>query len=106
MKMLQYQNNSIIRRFSSHLFWDTDRDALDMTMHSAYIIKQVLEYGRMDDWELICQYYGLNGIAEVVKGFRELDPRALTFVAAVSRVPLNQFRCYTTLQSKTAHWNF
>lgn len=96
----------IVDQFSSHLFWDTDRKVLDPDEHRAYIIKQVLEYGTMVDWELIREYYGLAEITNVVKGLRDLDPRALTFIAALSKVPLNQFRCYTTQPLKAAHWNF
>lgn len=79
---------------------------MDPDQHQAYIIKQVLEYGMMGDWELILEYYGLTEITKVVKGFRELDPRALAFIAALSKEPLNQFRCYATQQSKAAPWNF
>lgn len=104
--MLQSQNTSVIGRFSSHLFWDTDRYSLDMEKHRAYIIKQVLEYGKMEDWELLRKYYGIPAITEVVRGLRELDPRALTFIATVSKTPLNQFRCYSTPPSKTVPWNF
>lgn len=39
----------IVDQFSSHLFWDTDRKVLDPDEHRAYIIKQVLEYGTIED---------------------------------------------------------
>lgn len=34
-----------IGQFSSYLFWDVDKDSLDMDEHASYIIKRVLEYG-------------------------------------------------------------
>lgn len=40
-----------ITRFSTYLFWDVNKDDLDMEKHSQYIIKRVLEYGMLQDWE-------------------------------------------------------
>ena len=48
-----------------------------MEKHSQYIIKRVLEYGMLQDWNIVKQYYGLGRIVEIAKGFRELEPRAL-----------------------------
>ena len=39
--------------------------------------RQVLEYGMLQDWNIVKQYYGLGRIVEIAKGFRELEPRAL-----------------------------
>ena len=46
-----------ILNFSKHLFWDTNRDTLDLEKNNAYIIKQVLEYGKLKDWNLIKKHY-------------------------------------------------
>ena len=50
-----------ITRFSTYLFWDVNKDDLDMEKHSQYIIKRVLEYGMLQDWNIVKQYYGLKG---------------------------------------------
>lgn len=50
-----------ITRFSTYLFWDVNKDDLDMEKHSQYIIKRVLEYGMLQDWNIVKQYYGLGG---------------------------------------------
>ncbi len=42
-----------IDQFSKHLFWDVDRNQLNIVINKAYIIKQVLEYGMLHDWILI-----------------------------------------------------
>ena len=47
-----------ITRFSTYLFWDVNKDDLDMEKHSQYIIKRVLEYGMLQDWNIVKQYYG------------------------------------------------
>jgi hypothetical protein len=98
--------NLKIQQFSNHLFWDTNRNSLDLEKHKSYIIKQVLEYGLIGDWKLIQKYYGLDKIAEVAQSFRELDKKALSFIASLSNIPLEKFRCYIYQQSIPRHWNF
>lgn len=95
-----------IQHLSKHLFWDVDRSALEPEKHRSYIIKQVLEYGLLDDWSLLQKHYGIEQIAEVSKSFRELDKKALSFISFLSKTPLKEFRCYTYQQSIPQHWNF
>lgn len=104
--MNSMDKDQLINQFSSYLFWDIDKSTLDIDTHAAYIIKRVLEYGQLNDWYLIRDYYTIPVIAENAKKFRELDERALYYVAAISGTPINQFRCYTIQQSNPQHWNF
>ena len=59
--------NEYINMFSAHLFWDVRKEDVDFDEHAQYIIKRVLEYGLLEDWNLIRQYYGLSKIVEVAK---------------------------------------
>lgn len=95
-----------IQYFSKHLFWDVNRKNLDLEKHKAYIVKQVLEYGLINDWDLVQKYYGIEQIAEVSKSFRELDKKALSFISFLSKTPIKAFRCFTYQQSTHQHWNF
>jgi hypothetical protein len=95
-----------INQFSKHLFWDVKRSELNVEDHKSYIVKQVLEYGLMKDWNLIKKYYGIEKIAECAMSFRELDNKALSFVSFLSGKPINKFRCYNYQQSIPPHWNF
>ena len=52
--------NEYINMFSAHLFWDVRKEDVDFDEHAQYIIKRVLEYGLLEDWNLIRQYYGLS----------------------------------------------
>jgi hypothetical protein len=92
--------------FSSHLFWDTDRNKLDTDRDKDYIIRQVLEYGLMDDWRLIKEIYGLDTIVASAKNFRSLDKKTLNFIATISDEPKESFRCYTEQQSIQKHLDF
>jgi len=97
---------NLVYQFSKHLFWEVDRSSLDMEESRDYIVKKVLEYGLIDDWQLLQKYYGIEKIAEIAKSFRELDKKTLSFISFLSNTPLKEFRCYNYQQSIPQHWNF
>jgi len=95
-----------IQGFSNYIFWDVDRNTIDLKVNAPYVVQRVLEYGQFEDWKLILNYYGLKQIVDVSKQLRTLEPRALSFISTVSGTPINQFRCYTTRQSIPEHCVF
>lgn len=95
-----------ISDFSKHLFWDLKREHLDLDKNDAYIIRQVLEYGKLQDWILIKNYYGIKKISQKAMAFRSLEKKALSFISTLSGISITKFRCYTTQQSIPPHWNF
>jgi hypothetical protein len=100
-------DNSIdISKFSKHLFWDVDRNKLCLSTNKTYIIKQVLEYGLLDDWIMLQKHYGIEQIAQTAKTFRDLDKKTLSFVAFLSQSPKHHFKCYSFQQSIPQLWNF
>ena len=92
--------------FSSYIFWDAERDAIDPELNAPYVVRRVLEYGQYSDWQHLLDYYGLTRIVEVSKKLRSLEPRALSFISTVSHTPINQFRSYNIRQSLPEHCNF
>ncbi len=88
-----------LSNFSSYIFWDTSVDKLDFEKNSSFIIKRVLEYGKISDWILLNEIYGLNLIIDKVRQFKSLDRKTLFFIAGISQTPLNEFKCYTTTPS-------
>jgi len=99
-------NNLQIHHFSKHLFWDVKRENMDMDKNRSYIIWQVLEYGKLSDWKLIKEYYGVSKIAETAMNFRSLEKKALSFISLLSGISKDKFRCYSYQQSTPPHWNF
>lgn len=95
-----------IQCFSVNLFWDVDRNSIDLTLNAPYVVQRVLEYGQFEDWKLLLEYYGMEKIVSVSKNLRSLDPRALAFITTVSHTPKEQFRCYNTRQSNPEHCSF
>ena len=100
------KSNLEINQFSKHLFWDVNRSNINPDEHKSYIIKQVLEYGLIEDWRLIQNYYGIDQIAKESQTYRDLDKKALSFISYLSKIPLEDFRCYNFQQSIPPHWNF
>lgn len=85
--------------FSDGLFWDTTITAESFEKSPRQIISRVLEYGELNDWHVILDYYGLDRIADECQQMRTLDPAALSYISTISDRPLNTFRCYNT-----QHW--
>ncbi len=103
---MQTDNALDIRDLSNYLFWDVDRNNLDIHKNFRFILTRVLEYGSINDWLLLYKYFGLEKIISEAKGIRNLDDKSLHFLAHLSDSKLEEFKCYTWKQSTPKHWNF
>ena len=92
--------------FSPHLFWDVNPANLDMEKHKKYIIGRALDYGLINDWKLIRDYYGIDEIAKIATELRYLNYKSINLISLLSGIPLNKFRCYILKQSNPQHWDF
>ena len=93
-----------IAKLSSHLFWDVNADVLTTENDFSFIVKRILEYGLIDDWNLLKSHFSLEEITTVVKQFRDLDSKSLSFISTISKEPKQNFLCYITNQSIPPHW--
>ena len=100
------EQKTTIHSLSPHLFWDIDISKADMDTCPTQIIQRVLEYGNLQDWHLICSYYGLDRIVSICKTLRTLDPRALSYICCISKTHKEEFRCYHMRQSNPTLWNY
>ena len=100
------KNKIQLKDLSKHLFWDLNVSNLDFEKNSKYIIHRVLDYGLINDWKVIQNYYGINEIAKVASGIRDLDKRSASFISLISKTPKENFLCYITKQLTQKHWNF
>ena len=96
---------SLPNKLSPYLFWDIDKDSFDTERNSAQLIKRVLEYGELEDWRTVRDYYGLDRIARECKKLRSLRPEALSFICAVTGTKKEDYRCYIFRQSFPTLWN-
>ena len=92
--------------FSSHLFWDVDIAKIDMSINKKWLIQRVLEYGLLNDWQIIYKYYGIEEIAQISINLKDLDNKSVSFISVLANIPKENFLCYTTKQSNPKHWNF
>ena len=91
--------------FNQYLFWDIDQKTFDMDNSAPWIIQRVLEYGRMKDWYIIEDYFGIDKIVSFALNFRTLDPVALSFLCSISGTKKEDYRCYHFAQSFPTPWN-
>ena len=95
-----------IHSFSEYLFWDVDKDSIDLEANAPYVVRRVLELGQMNDWNLLMSWYGIQRIASIAQNLRTLEPKALSFISAVLSLPKESFRCFTTRPSTPTHWSY
>jgi hypothetical protein len=92
--------------FSKNLFWDTDSSRLDFDLNVRSIIARVVEWGTMEDWYLILDYFGINRLRQESVEIRSLEPKAHSFLSTVLDIPLENFRCYKEQQSYPELYHF
>ena len=94
------QQDHIISRFSSHLFWDVDQNKVTIEKNLPFMVQRVLEYGKIEDWILLRNAIGIKALTEVAMQLKSLDDISLNFVSTLSGVPKEQFRCFKGSSSK------
>ncbi len=100
------KNKIKLEDLSKHLFWDVNINELDPQRNRKQIIHRVLDYGSIDDWYIIQNYYGIKKIAAVALTIKDLDRRSASFISLISKIPKEKFLCYSTKQSTQKYWNF
>lgn len=95
-----------IDKFSKHLFWDVDVNTLSVEKNQKFIVKRVLEYGQLPDWQLLITYLSIAEITAICKTIRDLDSKAVSFISTLSKLPRTEFLCNSSQQSTGQHWNF
>jgi hypothetical protein len=91
---------------SPHLFWDVDFKNIEFNKNKKLIIQRVLNYGLIGDWQIILKTYGISEIAKTAVSMRELDKKSASFVSLLSKIPKEDFLCYTTKPSIPQYLNF
>lgn len=93
-----------IAQFTPSLFWDVDRETLDINKSKSLIVQRVLERGHDHDWELLKACYTIPEIVLTARKLRSLEPTAVAFVSCIGKVKREEFRCFMWKQSVLAHW--
>jgi len=101
-------NGSVLdmESLSPHLFWDVDMYSIKSDENKLFIVHRVLDYGLLSDWVQIYHHYGLDEIALTAMQIKDLDPKSLAFISAISKKPKEQFKSFISKQSNPQNWNF
>lgn len=94
-----------VETLSNRIFWDTPIENIHGVEHRKFIIERVLRYGRFADWKIIRDWYGIDGLREVVVDIRELEDISLSFLCLVLGLKKEDFRCYIQKQSRSSFWD-
>ena len=95
-----------LSEFSQHLFWDIDKNKIDIEKHKALIIERVMNRGNLMDLNMLLQTYGFNTIKHEIVNVGYLDKKTLNWAALFFNLKKSDFKCYTKMQSNQVHWNF
>ncbi len=104
-KELRMDGKEYLTRLSPSLFWDMDISGASMDTCPQQVVQRVLEYGKLDDWRLIRNYYGLERIVELCKQMRTLDMVCLSYICLLSGTSKEEYRCYHTTRLNPTLWN-
>ena len=94
-----------ISDFSKHLFWDVDLNDFDFDKHAGFFAQIVIEYGNIDDWNLLKKLYDLDKIKDLALQFRSLDAVSLSYLSTIFKIDKTEFRCYKHKQLFPTYWN-
>ena len=90
--------------FLPALFWDVDPDQLDFEHHAGFVIRRALERGTWAEWKRVRAHFGDDRILQEVRRMPRLEPKSLTFVAAVLGHSPESFPCFASTPSLPAPW--
>jgi hypothetical protein len=90
--------------FNKELFWDVHYDTLDWKKNHQWVICRVIDRGGLNDWKELNKLYGSDMILIAAKNANYLSKKTVYFISAIFNVPLNEFKCYTLMQSQPEHW--
>jgi ribosomal protein S8 len=96
---------SLVENLSNHLFWDTDKSSLLNNSSEIFILERVMEYGNIDDWRVINNFYGKEKLKELVVHLKNISDKSFAFLSNYFDIPKEKFRCYTKNQSQRNFWN-
>ncbi|MDI6603485.1 MAG: hypothetical protein QME57_05300 [Patescibacteria group bacterium] len=75
------------------LFWDVDKESVDIERHRSYIISRIIDYGNHHDVNWMKKVYTEEEIKEVIYKKRGISRKSAYFWAAYYKIPKEKIRC-------------
>ena len=91
---------AIIPERIKRLFWDVNKDAVDMQSHRPYVIRRIMDYGDIGDVKWMLATYTAQEIMEVAKKSRGLSRKSAYFWSTYFNIPKEEIECLKTPYEK------
>ena len=75
------------------LFWDVDKDRVDVKKHRFYIIKRIMDFGNVEEVRWMMKNYTPEDIIEVLRKSRGISRKSAYFWSAYFRIPSGEVEC-------------
>lgn len=75
------------------LFWDVEKEGVDVRSHRFFIIKRIMDYGNQGDVQWMMKTYRPEEIMEVLRKSRGISRKSAYFWAAYFQVPREDVEC-------------
>lgn len=83
------------------LLWDTNRETLDYEKNADFVIGRVLDFGNLEEWRSVRDFYGLAQIKKAALKHVFSDLRGTNFWSLALDIPLKHLRCTRKPSLKT-----
>lgn len=77
--------------FRSTMFWDANE--IDPELNAGYVISRVLDYGDIEDIQVLKRVYSNDRIRDVVRKRRGLFPKTGKYWAVKFNIPFQEVAC-------------
>lgn len=84
------------------LFWDTALDKIDCDKHAAYVVERVSDYGDIEDWRWLLDYYGGARVREIVTASRRISKKSANLWRLLLDIPRREISCLNTSSRREA----
>lgn len=58
-----------------HLLWEYDLATFDFERSAQVVIERIIKRGKMEEWDEMLRFYGVEKVLEVARQSRQLDKR-------------------------------
>ena len=86
-------NESLIPERIKRLFWDADKDDVDMKKHRPYVIRRIMDYGNIEDVKWMLETYSSEEIIAVLKKSRGLSRKSAHFWSTYFEIAKEEVEC-------------
>jgi len=84
--------SGFLEHINKAYFWDINPVNLDEVKSKGIIIKRVMNYGNLQEIQLVKEFYGVNEITTTLCNLNYIEPKTLNFVSLLFHIPKTKFK--------------